>query len=88
MALMQSLACWEAVFLFRGRGCRLIVPVVMAEVFELRLACMVYLCVKHGASVVGAVLEGESAVPGVEGMVVVEVGVEGGVADGALQHFA
>ena len=45
---------------------------------------MVYLRDKHGASVVGAVLEGGSVVLGVEGM----VGVEVGVADGALQHSA
>ena len=84
MALMQSLACWEAVFLFRGPGCRPRVPVVMGEVFGLGLARVVYLHGRHGASVVGAVLEGGSVVPGVEGM----VGVEVGVADGALQHSA
>ena len=84
MALMQSLACREAVFFFRGPGCRPKVLVVMGEVFALGLACMVYLRGRHGASVVGAVLESGSVVLGVEGM----VGVEVGVADGALQHSA
>ena len=56
----------------------------MGQVFGLGLARVVYLHGRHSASVVGAVLEGGSVVPGVEGM----VGIEVGVADGALQHSA
>ena len=85
IALMKPLACWEAVFLFQGaKVAAPIVSVIIGEVIGLGLARVAYLHGRHSASVVGAVLEGGSVVPGGGGY----GGVEVGVADSALQHSA